>query len=93
MRPYKYSYKYFKRAVLSRVSTVGNISDCRSRGLQFNPGPVTYFFVEIDHEIISMAPLPSADLRRVVVSCRRKYVHKVLVNGLVKFAQEKSVVR
>ena len=38
-------------------------------------------FVEIDHEIISMAILlPSPDLRRVVVSNKRKYVHEVLVN-------------
>ena len=31
--------------------------------------------------------------RRVVVSYKPKYVHKVLVNRLVKIAQEKSVVR
>ena len=44
--------------------------------------------------IISMAILlPSADSRRVVVSYKRKYMHKVLVNRLVKLAQEKSVVR
>ena len=36
---------------------------------------------------------PSADSRRVVVSYKRKYVHKVLVNRLVKLAQEKCVVR
>ena len=47
-------------------------------------------FVEIDHEIISMAILlPSADSRRVGVSYNRKYVHEVLVKCLVKFAQEK----
>ena len=53
-------------------------------------------FVEIDHDVISMAILlPSADSRRVVVSCccQRKYVYEVLVNHLVKLAQEKSVVR
>ena len=51
-------------------------------------------FVEIDHEIISTAILlPSAVSRRVVVSYKRMYVHKVLINGLVKIAQEKSVVR
>ena len=50
--------------------------------------------VEIDHEIISTAILlPTADSRRVVVSYKRKYVHEVLVNRLVKLAQEKSVVR
>ena len=37
--------------------------------------------------------LPSADSRRVVVSYKQKYVHEVLVNCLVKLAQEKSVVR
>ena len=36
---------------------------------------------------------PSTDSRRVVVSFKRKYVHKVLVKHLVKLAQEKSVVR
>ena len=54
----------------------------------------SHTFVEIDHEIISMTILlPSADSRRVVVSYKWKYVHKVLVNRLVKLAQEKSVVR
>ena len=49
--------------------------------------------MEIDHEIISaVILLPSADSRRVVVSYKRMYVHEVLVNCLVKLAQEKSVV-
>ena len=53
----------------------------------------SHAFVETDHEIISMAILlPSADSRRVVVSYKRKYVYKVLVNHLFKLAQEKSVV-
>ena len=40
--------------------------------------------IEIDHERISTAILlPSADTRRVVVSYKRKYMHKVLVNRLV----------
>ena len=47
-------------------------------------------FLEIDHKIISTAILlPSADSRRVVVSYKRKYVHEVLVNCLVKLAVEK----
>ena len=50
-------------------------------------------FVEIDHEIISVAILlPSTESRRVI-SYKQKYVHEVLVNPLVKLAQEKSVVR
>ena len=41
----------------------------------------SHTFFEIDHEIISTAIfLASADSRRVVVSYKRKYVHKVLVN-------------
>ena len=43
--------------------------------------------MEIYHEIFSVVILflPS------VVSYKRKYVHRVLVNHLVKLAQEKSV--
>ena len=41
-------------------------------------------FVVIDLEIFSMVILI-----RVGVSYKQKYVHKVLVNHLVKFAQEK----
>ena len=55
----------------------------------------SHTFVEIDHEIIStVILLPSAvHSRRVVVSYKRKYVHKLLVNRLLKPAQEKSVVK
>ena len=59
----------------------------------FDPGPASYFRGDC-HEMISMAiPLPSADSRRVFVSYKQKYVHKVLVNRLVELAQEKGVVR
>ena len=58
---------YFILARPRRV--VSNVSDCRSRGREFDPGLWSHTFVEIDHEIISMAILlPSADSRRVVVS-------------------------
>ena len=40
-----------------------------------------------------LAPFSSLALIQFVVSYKRKYVHKVLVNHLVKLAQEKSVVR
>ena len=54
----------------------------------------SHTFVEIDHEIVSTAILLlSAGSRRVVVSYKRKYVHKVLVIRSVKLAQQKSVVR
>ena len=62
------------------VSTV-HVIQCRSIPAR------SHTFVEIDHEIISMAILlPSADSRKsnVVVSYKQKYVHKVLVNRLVK---------
>ena len=65
--------------------------DCISRGCGFNPAQF-HTLMEIDHEIISMVILlPSADSRRVVVtvSYKQKYVHEVLVNRLVKLAQEK----
>ena len=79
-------------------SPVGNVSDyrymsdCRSRGCEFDPARY-HTFMEIDHEIISKAILlPSADSRRFFVSYKPKYVHKELVNRLVKLAQE-NVVR
>ena len=54
----------------------------------------SHTFVENEYEIISTPILLlSADSRRVVVSYKRKYVHKALVYHLVKLAQEKSVVR
>ena len=47
--------------------------------------------MEIDHEIISSAILlPFADSISVVVSYKGKYVHNLLVNWLVKLAQEKK---
>ena len=38
---------------------------------------------------VSVNVPPSADSRKVGVSYKEKYVHKVLVNCLVKLAQEK----
>ena len=51
----------------------------------------SHTFVEIDNEIISMVILLLRlnYSRRVVVSYKRKYVHKLLVNRLFKPAQEK----
>ena len=72
----------------------------RDKCLTADPGVLSlilaqsHTFVEIDHEIISRTIiLPSPDTRRVGVSYKRKYVHEVLVNPLVKLVQEKSVVR
>ena len=51
----------------------------------------SHTFVEIDYEIIStvILLLPLYHSRRVVISYKRKYVHKGLVNCLFKLAQEK----
>ena len=69
------------------------VSNCRSRDRK-SILAWSHNFVEIDHEIISTAILlPSADSRRVVVIYKRKYVHEVMVNHLVKLTWEKSVVR
>ena len=80
-------------------SAVGNISDyrcvsvCKSRARKFDTAR-SQTFAEIDHEIICLVILPpSADSKRVVVSYKRKYAHEVLVNHLVKLAQDKSMVR
>ena len=74
---------------VGKVSDCRNVSDCRSRGRELIP-IWSHTFAEIDREIVATAILlPSADSRRVVVSYKRKYVHKVPVNHLVKLAQEK----
>ena len=50
----------------------------------------SHTFAEIDRDIISTAILlTSADSRRVAVSYKGKYVHKVLYNCIVKHSQEK----
>ena len=64
------------------------MSGCRFRGYESDPFQV--FFVDTDHKMISVSiPILSSDSRWVVVSYKRKYVHKVMVNHLVKLAQEK----
>ena len=86
------------RGFTGSLNAVSNVSD-KDMCLTADPGVTSsslawsHTFVEIDREIISTAMLlPSADSRRVVVSYKRKYKHEVLVNRLVKLAQE-TVVR
>ena len=59
---------------------------CLTAGVASSIPARSHTFVEIDHEIISIHLIHS---RRVVVSYKRKYVHKLLVNRLFKPAQEK----
>ena len=51
------------RSAVGNVSGYRCVSDCRSRGREFDPCPVrSHTFVEIDHEMIStVILLPSAD--------------------------------
>ena len=62
------------------------------RSMNSNVNPILarfHTYVESDREIIStVILLPSTDSRRVV-SYKQKYVHEILVNCLVKLAQEK----
>ena len=73
-------------------SAVSSESDGKSRGLMFDHGPVPYFRGDWSWNNFYCQSPPSADSRRVDVSYKWKYVHKVLVNHLVKLAHEKSLV-
>ena len=65
--------------------------DARLIWVNKSQGQGSHTFVVIAHEMISrVILLPSADSRRVVVSYKRKCVYEVLINRLVKLAQEKK---
>ena len=53
------------------------------------PGPILSWRLIMKYFLRSFSSLPLNHLRRVVVSYKWKYVHKVLVNCLFKLAQEK----
>ena len=76
--------KHQVRSAVGNMSGYRCVSNCRSRGLELDPGLVTYF--RGDDTVIL---LHSAESFKVVVSYKRKYVHEVLVNCLFKLAQEK----
>ena len=81
---------YFWYLCFTFCSAVGNVSncryvsDCRFRGCEFDPSLVQYFRRDWSWNNSMAILLPFADSRRVVFSYKRKYVHKVLVNRLVK---------
>ena len=67
-------------------------SDCRSRS---QPGPILSWRLIMKYFLRSFSSLPLNHSRRIIVSYKRKYVHKYVywpVNCLFKLAQEKSVV-
>ena len=69
------------------------LSDCRSGVAGLIPAR-SHTFLEVDHEIISMVILLSSanSFKKGCCQLQEKFVHKVLVNLLVKLAQVKSVV-
>ena len=82
--------------LLSLPGRVAQLVTCLAAdpGVASSIPALSHTFLEIGHEIIStVILLPSADSRRVVVSYKQTYLHKVQVNCLVKLAQEKNVVR
>ena len=74
------------RSAVGKVSGNRCESDCRSRGHEFNLGPVPPI---MKYFLRSFPSLPLNHSRRAVVSYKRKYVHEVLVNCLFKLGQEK----
>ena len=80
---------------------VGNVSgnrcesDCRYRGREYEtlPGPILSCRLIMKQFLRSFSSLPLNYSRRVVVSYKRKYVHKVLVNIYIQACPGKSVVR
>ena len=75
-------------------SAVCNKSEiCRSRGRKIDPVQVPYFHWDWPWNNFYGHSPPSADSRRVFVSYKQKYVHKELINCLVKLAQYKNVAR
>ena len=73
-------------------STISSETNCRSMGREFGPRQVQFFCGDWSWNIFYGNSPPTADFRRIGVNYKRKYVHEVMVNRLVKLAQEKSVV-
>ena len=84
-----YTCVSFTDTIVRPVSAVGNTSYCRSRGRVFDHGPVPYFRGDWSWNMFYGHSPPSTDSRRFFVSYKRKYVHKIRVNCLVKLTHEK----
>ena len=85
-------YEHQAAHAVCNVSGYRCVSGCKSRGREFDRGPVPYFR-KGGHEMISTVIfLPSADSfnKFFFSTCnKRKYVHELMVNRLFKPAQEK----
>ena len=66
---------------------------CISWDREFDHSSVAYFPGDWSWNNFYGHSPPFADSRRVVASCKGKYVHEVLANCLVELAEEKSVAR
>ena len=77
------------RSAVGNVSGYRCVSDCNSRGREFDPSPILSVKLIMELFLRSFSSLPLIHSRRVVVSYKRKYVHELLVIRLFKPAQEK----
>ena len=82
------------RSAVGNVSGYRCVSDCRSRGREFDLGPVPYFRGD-DHEIIStVILLPSADsFKKGCCQLQAKVCARITGYPLVQACPGKSVVR
>ena len=66
------------------------VSDCRSRGCEFDPSLAPYFRGDWSwNNFYGHSPPFRWFIQEVVVSYKREYVHELLVNRLFKPAKEK----
>ena len=76
-------------------SAVGNVSvwlQIQGSEVRSRSGPILSWRLIMKWFLRSFSSIPLIHSRRVVASYKRKYVHELLVNRLLKSAQEKSVV-
>ena len=83
------------RSAVGNVSGYRCVSDCRSRGREFDPGPVPYFRGDWSwNNFYGHSPPFRWFIQEGLLSVTRESMcTKLLVNRLLKPAQEKSVVK
>ena len=78
------------RSIVGKVSGCRRLLTAKSSALSSSPDRPHTCVEIVDHGLIPMVCLLlSAESRRVVVIYKRKYVHEVLVNHLIKLVHEK----
>ena len=82
---------YWPCSTVSNVTDCRYVSDCRSRGHEFYPGTVPYFRGDRSWKNFYAILLPSAEsFKKGCCQLQAQHVHKILINCLVKLAQEKK---